>query len=226
MMESSKYATYSMFLLFIASLIHPAYCSGLRAELYKRQPVERTSNTSFYGGVALSATTTTQAYQCTAGSNLCSSTSTCCPQGTFCQGIDDGFCCPLDVDCTKIVHAAPVCADSSWGLYEIDITGPTNLRCCAPGAFALADGGGCLPDSATTQVGITYTAATSLVQAHGLATTTATTTGAGSGITTGSSSATSTAEASPTPSKASANKLFSGGSAAAIAFAFLFRMVI
>ncbi|RAL17428.1 uncharacterized protein BO97DRAFT_333425 [Aspergillus homomorphus CBS 101889] len=46
----------------------------------------------------------------------------CCPSGSYCPGskvsIPNNVCCPSWTDCTAQIDDPPVCADSSWGLYN------------------------------------------------------------------------------------------------------------
>ncbi|PYH95688.1 hypothetical protein BO71DRAFT_397790 [Aspergillus ellipticus CBS 707.79] len=53
----------------------------------------------------------------------------CCPSGSFCPGskisIPNNVCCPSWTDCTANIEDPPVCAESSWGLYNY-----TGYFCC------------------------------------------------------------------------------------------------
>lgn len=71
----------------------------------------------------------------TSGPGTWGSWRACCPQGSFCPGNEVDYyndvCCPDVSNCTALIFHPPVCADSSWSLYEYDSTGrPYGYFCC------------------------------------------------------------------------------------------------
>ncbi|KAE9364840.1 hypothetical protein N431DRAFT_354596 [Stipitochalara longipes BDJ] len=140
-MTTSHYFTCSIFCLVLALWAN----LGLISDVSGNQLSQR-SNSSFYGGVALWQTIVETTDVCPSDTQTCSQgLGTCCPQGTYCE--DSGYyCCPIDLDCSGVVKAAPVCADPSWGLYKAAGNGDV-LFCCLPGTSGVA-GSGCEADGA------------------------------------------------------------------------------
>jgi len=211
-MAISQYLTCSTLLLILALWTDFGHSSELQlADINEKQLLDR-SNSSFYGGVALWQTIVETTDTCPPGVETCGQGfGTCCPQGTYCE--DNGyFCCPIDIDCSVAVKAAPACADPSWGLYE-DSGG--SLFCCLPDTYGLP-GSGCVASNESFSATLV---ATSLTQAHIGAT-------GSPSATTGTGTAATTTPGSPTTTKSSANKLISGGSLAVIAFVLILGLAV
>ncbi|PMD29556.1 hypothetical protein L207DRAFT_538737 [Hyaloscypha variabilis F] len=153
-MALSRYSSHSIFWLVFSLCVS----LGFTSDVYGNELAQR-SNSSFYGGVALWQTIVETTDVCPSDTQTCSQgLGTCCPEGTYCE--DSGwFCCPIDVDCSAVVKAAPVCADPSWGLYEATGNGDV-LFCCLPGTSGLA-GSGCEANSAFASGGASLAMATS-----------------------------------------------------------------
>lgn len=122
---------------------------------------------------------------------------TCCPSGQTCFGLTSPHCCPtskhfslvvyiknwsliwgeIDADCANVVRNLPVCANSSWNMYQLD---SRTYFCCKPGQYGVLPLGGytgiCQPNdqvvassliaSAASQVGGAAVATGKIGRAH------------------------------------------------------------
>jgi len=61
---------------------------------------------------------------------------TCCPSGQTCFGLLDPHCCPTNADCQNVVENLPVCANSTWNMYELDLDA-RSFFCCEPGQYGV-----------------------------------------------------------------------------------------
>jgi len=78
----------------------------------------------------------------------------CCPSSLTCvNGIDNGAidqgCCPGADQCLSSLISTPLCADTTWTLWNITQgTDEVSFFCCLPGQVGLQTGG-CVPNSGT-----------------------------------------------------------------------------
>jgi hypothetical protein len=94
-MAISQYLTSSL-LLILTLWADFGHSSNLHLDDVNENQLLQRSNTSFYGGVALSVTLTDSTDVCPSDLQTCQQgyEGTCCPQGTYCED-NDSYCCPI-----------------------------------------------------------------------------------------------------------------------------------
>jgi len=164
-----------------------------------------------------------QASTCPINTSVCGA-AWCCPNSLTCvrSGLSDNAeaCCPTDSPCQTALQAAPVCADSSWNLWNTTNVdgaasdGYTGYLCCLPGQIGVQGNVDTVGSSAicvgedtpvAQSISGTLIAPAATQPASKSPTGTATTTGASSPTTTG------TPAGSTTSSKSGATSIVSLG---------------
>jgi len=150
---------------------------------------------------------------------------TCCPTGQTCFGFSSPYCCPTDTDCGNVVNNVPVCANSTWNMYEMLFPSTTYI-CCEPGTVGVipisGSAGMCEPPDADTpssrlaklasQIGGPAITGVATATGGNAATPTVTFTGVGKGQTTITSTPTAGGAVTSSTSSSTATNTAAAGS--------------